>query len=256
MQGRAAGVQVIQSGTPGSDATLRIRGVGTINNNNPLLVIDGVPVSSGLNTLNMNDVETIQVLKDASATAIYGSRGANGVVIITTKRGKSDKSHLDVNFFYGLQNATNMVEMLNAEEFATLHNEIMANAGLPQNPAYVNPSSLGEGTDWLDELFNPAPILNFSLSYSGTCDKNNVYVSANYLKQDGIIVNTGYQKVSMQFNSDCKIFDMLKFGNSLTLNYDLKTSGNYSIRNAMLALPTQPVLQANGNYSGPIQQPI
>jgi len=256
LQGRAAGVQVISSGVPGSDATLRIRGVGTINNNDPLLVIDGVPVSSGLNTLNMNDVESMQVLKDASATAIYGSRGANGVVIVTTKRGKSDKSHLAFNYFFGMQNATHVVDMLNASEFAALHNDIMANAGLPQNPAYANPDELGEGTDWLGELFNPAPMQNFSLSYSGGNEKTNVYVSGNYLSQEGIVVNTGYKKLTLQFNSDTRVFDKLKFGNSLTLNNDIKTSGNYSIRNAMLALPTQPLFQPNGDYSGPVQQPM
>ena len=256
LQGRAAGVQVISSGTPGSDATLRIRGAGTINNNNPLLVIDGVPVSSGLNTLNMNDVESMQVLKDASATAIYGSRGANGVVIITTKRGKGDKSNLTFNYFFGMQNATHVIDMLNASEFAALHNDIMANAGLPQNPAYADPASLGEGTDWLGELFNPAPMQNFSLSYSGGSEKTNVYVSGNYLSQDGVVTNTGYKKLTLQFNSDTKVFNKLKFGNSLTLNNDIKTSGNYSIRNAMLALPTQPLYQPNGDYSGPIQQPM
>lgn len=256
LQGRAAGVQVISSGTPGSDAAIRIRGVGTINDNNPLLVIDGVPVSSGLNTLNMNDVESMQVLKDASATAIYGSRGANGVVIITTKRGKSDQSHLAFNYFFGMQNATNVVDMLNASEFAALHNDIMANAGLPQNPAYADPASIGEGTDWLGEMFNPAPMQNYSLSYSGGNDKTNVYVSGNYLTQDGVVTNTGYKKFTLQFNSDTKVFDKLKFGNSLTLNNDVKTSGNYSIRNAMLALPTQPLYQEDGNYSGPIQQPM
>ena len=256
LQGRAAGVQVISSGVPGSDATFRIRGVGTINNNDPLLVIDGVPVSSGLNTLNMNDVESMQVLKDASATAIYGSRGANGVVIVTTKRGKGDKSHLDFNYFFGMQKATNIVKMLNAGEFASLHNDIMANAGLAQNPAYSDPASLGAGTDWLGELFNPAPMQNFSLSYSGNSAKTNYYVSGNYLNQEGIILNTGYKKITLQFNSDTRVFDRLKFGNSLTFNNDTKTSGNYSIRNTMLALPTQPILREDGTYSGPVQLPI
>ncbi len=161
IQGRAAGVQVISSGAPGTDATFRIRGVGTINNNDPLLVIDGVPVANGLNQLNMNDVESIQVLKDASATAIYGSRGANGVLIVTTKRGKGDKSHLDFNYFYGLQRASSIVEMLNASQFAALHNDIMSNAGLALNPAYADPSSLGAGTDWLGELFDVAPISSY-----------------------------------------------------------------------------------------------
>ncbi len=256
LQGKAAGVQVISSGVPGTDATFRVRGVGTINNNNPLLVIDGVPVSTGLNQLNMNDVESIQVLKDASATAIYGSRGANGVLIVTTKRGKSTQSSLDFNYYFGLQQPSQMPEMLNASQFATLHNEMMENAGLATNPEYADPASLTESTDWLGELFNPAPMQNYSLSYSGSTDKTNYYVSGNYFTQDGIVSNTGYKRISVQFNTDTRIFDWLKFGNSLTLNHDLKTSGNYSIRNTMLALPTQPLFQEDGNYSGPVAQPI
>ena len=141
LQGRAAGVQVITSGTPGSDATFRIRGTGTINNSNPLIVIDGLPVSSGLNQLNMDDVESLQVLKDASATAIYGSRGANGVVIVTTKRGTAGQSQVNFNYSYGVQNATNMIDVLNASQFASLHNDILANAGVTENPAYANPES-------------------------------------------------------------------------------------------------------------------
>jgi TonB-linked SusC/RagA family outer membrane protein len=256
LQGRAAGVQVISSGAPGNDATFRIRGVGTINSNDPLLVIDGVPVSSGLNQLNMDDIESIQVLKDASASAIYGSRGANGVVIVTTKRGKGGQSHINFSYYYGLQQAAKMVNMLDASQFAALHNEIMANAGQVQNPAYADPSSFGKGTDWLGELFRTAPMQNYSLSYSGSNDKTNYYVSGNYFDQQGIVINTGYKKITFQLNTDTKVFDKLKFGNSLTLNHDIKTSGNYSIRNTMLALPTQPVRRSDGSYSGPIAQPI
>jgi TonB-linked SusC/RagA family outer membrane protein len=256
LQGRAAGVQVISSGTPGTNATFRIRGVGTINSTDPLVVIDGVPVSSGLNQLNMDDVETMQVLKDASATAIYGSQGANGVVIVTTKRGKGDRSHLDFNYYFGLQKAANVVKMLDASQFATLHNEIMQNAGLALNPAFADPSSLGKGTDWVGNLFGLAPMKNYSLSYSGNSEKSNYYVSGNYLDQDGIILNTGYKRFTVQFNTDTKVFENLKFGNSLTLNHDVKTSGNYNIRNTMLALPTQPILQADGTYTGPVAQPL
>lgn len=256
LQGKAAGVQVISSGVPGSDATFRIRGVGTINDNNPLLVIDGVPVSNGLNQLNMSDVESIQVLKDASATAIYGSRGANGVLIVTTKRGKSDASKLDFNYYFGLQQPSKMVEMMNASQFAAMHNEMMENAGLITNPAYADPASLGQGTDWLGELFSPAPMQNYSLSYSGNSEKTNFYVSGNYFKQDGIVSGTGYERISVQFNTDTKIFDGLRFGNSLTLNHDNKKSGNYNIRNTMLALPTQPIFREDGTYSGPIAQPV
>jgi TonB-linked outer membrane protein, SusC/RagA family len=256
MQGRAAGVQVISSGTPGSDATFRIRGTGTINDSNPLFVIDGLPVSSGLNQLNMDDIESLQILKDASATAIYGSRGANGVVIITTKKGKGDKSHINFNYSFGLQEATHMVKMLNASQFATLHNEMMTNAGLAKNPEYSSPESLGAGTDWLDALFGTAPMHNYSFSYSGNSDKSSYYVSGNYLKQDGIVTNTGYSRYTFQLNTESKVLPILKFGNNLTLNHDIKSSGNYSIKNTMLALPTQPIYRSNGNYSGPVAQPM
>ncbi|MBV5343789.1 TonB-dependent receptor plug domain-containing protein, partial [bacterium] len=223
---------------------------------NPLVVIDGFPISGGLNQLNMDDVETIQVLKDASATAIYGSRGANGVIIITTKHGTGAKSQLNFNYSYAVQNATNTIKMLNANQFATLHNEMLGNSGLAQNPAYADPASLGEGTDWLGAFFCPAAMQNYSLNYSGGSEKSNIYVSANYFNQDGIVINTGFKRFTFQLNTDSKITSFLKFGNSLTLNHDIKSSGNYSVRNAMLALPTQPIYHTDGTYSGPVAQPL
>ncbi len=256
LQGRAAGVQVISSGTPGSDAVFRIRGTGTINDANPLVVIDGFPIDGGLNQLNMDDVETIQVLKDASATAIYGSRGANGVIIITTKHGTGSKPQVSFNYSYGVQSATNMVKMLNASQFATLHNEMMNNAGLMQNPAFADPASLGVGSNWLGVLFQSAPMQNYSLNYSGGSDKSSVYVSGNYFSQDGIVIGTGYKKFTFQLNTENKITSFLKFGNSLTLNHDLKTSGSYSIQNTMLALPTQSIYNEDGTYSHPDGLPI
>jgi len=256
MQGRAAGVQVISSGTPGSDATFRIRGTGTINDNNPLIVIDGLPVSGGLNELNMDDVESLQVLKDASATAIYGSQGANGVVIVTTKRGKSGKGQVNFNYSYGVQNATHMVKMLNASQFATLENDILGNAGIATNPAFADPSSLGKGTDWLGAMFRTAAMQNYSMSYSGGSENTNVYVSGNYLDQDGIVINTGFKRYTLQINTDTKISSRLKFGNSLTLNHDIKPSGSYSIQSGMLALPTQAITDETGNYTGPGSIPM
>jgi len=263
LQGRAAGVQVISSGAPGTDATFRIRGVGTINDANPLVVIDGFPIDGGLNQLNMDDVESIQILKDASATAIYGSRGANGVVIITTKHGSStDKSQMNFNYSYGLQNSTNMIKMLTASQFAALHNDILGNAGIAQNPAYADPASLGVGTDWLGSFFRTAPMQNYSLNYSGGNEKTKVYVSGNYFNQEGIVINTGFKRFTFQLNTDSKVASFLKFGNNLTLNHDLKTNSDVStntvpnIRNAMMALPTQPIYRSNGNYSGPVAQPL
>lgn len=258
MQGRAAGVQVISSGTPGSDATFRIRGTGTINNSNPLVVIDGIPVSGGLNQLNMDDVESLQILKDASATAIYGSRGANGVVIVTTKRGTGakGKSTVNFNYSYALQQPTHVVEMLNASEFAQLQNEMLTNGGQVPNPAFWDPESLGVGTNWLDEIFRTAPMQNYSLSYAGNSEKTNYYISGNFLNQDGIVIGTGFKRFTLQVNADSKVNSWLKVGNSILLNHDLKPSGSYSIQNAMLALPTQPVTRPDGSYAGPVAQPI
>ncbi len=254
LQGRAAGVQVLSSGAPGSNVTFRIRGVGTINNSDPLLVIDGVPTDVPLNTLNQNDIANIEILKDASSAAIYGSRGANGVIIITTKRGSSARNNLEFQMFAGKQKASNIVHMLDASQFASLHNEMMANNGQPQNPAYADPTSLGKGTDWLNTLFHSAPIQNYSLSYSGGSPKTNYYVSGSILSQDGIVIHTGYKRYTIQFNTDTKLFDWLKFGNNLTLNTDVKTSGSYDIRNTMAALPVQPIYFDDGSYSGPVGQ--
>ena len=255
VQGRAAGVQVITSGVPGSDATFRVRGIGTINNSNPLFVIDGVPTQSGLNQLNPNDIESIQVLKDASASAIYGSRGANGVVIVTTKRGKGAKGQLNVDIFSAVQQPVNTFDLLNGSQFAALSNEMLQNNGQQPNPDFADPSSLGAGTDWQDELFRTAMMNSYSVSYAGSNERSNFYVSGNFLNQDGIVINTGYKRYTLQFNSDTDIFDRLRFGNNITLNHDVKTSGNYSIRNTMAALPTQPVFNADGTYAGPTGLP-
>ena len=255
LQGRAAGVQVITSGAPGSDAVFRIRGTGTINNANPLVVIDGFPIDGGLNQLNMDDVESIQVLKDASATAIYGSRGANGVIIVTTKHGIGAKSQINFSYSLGLQNATNRIKMLDASQFASMHNEMLANAGKMQNPNFADPASLGTGTDWLGAFFQSAPMQNYSVNYSDGTDKSSIYISGNYFSQDGIVIGTGYKKFTFQLNTDSKITSFLKFGNSLTLNYDFKNSGDYSVRNAMLALPTQSIIYDDNTYTGPLGDP-
>ena len=251
MQGRAPGVQVISKGEPGADAEFRIRGVGTINNSNPLLVIDGVPTMNGLNNLNPNDVESIQVLKDASAAAIYGSRGANGVIIVTTKRGKAGKGQLNIDVYRGVQQVIGGIDMLNAAQFAALHNEMMENNNQAKNPDFANPEALGSGTDWLGALFRPAPIQSYSVSYSGGNEDANFYVSGNVFDQEGIVIESGYRRYTLQLNSDFQLFERLKFGNNLTLNHDIKTQGENNIRNTMAALPTQPILNPDGSYAGP-----
>ena len=135
LQGKAAGVQVINSGAPGSNVTLKIRGLGTINNSDPLVVIDGFPTDLGLNALNAADIETVDILKDASATAIYGARGANGVVMVTTKKGKEGKGQFSVLSSFGVQEVTDVPKMLNASQYAALNNDMLSNAGMTTNPA-------------------------------------------------------------------------------------------------------------------------
>ena len=255
IEGKAAGVQIVSPGAPGSNVTIRVRGVGTVNNSDPLLVIDGVPTDVPLNTINPDDIATLDILKDASASAIYGSRGANGVVIITTKKGKAGQNHLSFNVFMGTQKATNMVKMLDASQFALLNNEMLKNNNQPTYSGYANSDTLGKGTDWLDRLFRTAPIQSYSLAYSGGSEKYNYYVSAGYLNQEGIVINTGYKRYSLQFNSNAKVFEWLKFGNTLTLSHDEKPSGSYDIRNTMAANPTLPVFNPDGTYAGPVGQP-
>ena len=255
LQGRASGVQIINSGAPGSNVSIRIRGISTINNSEPLLVIDGVPTDLSLNALNMDDVQTVDVLKDASATAIYGSRGANGVVIITTKKGKSGDGVVSFSANWGIQDATSMPDMLNASQFASYHNDMIANyngsESLMQRPDFADPTILGKGTDWMDELFRTSLIQNYSISYSGGTDKSNYYVSGGILDQEGIVTNTSYKRYTVQFNGESKVKPWLKFGNNITLSHDTKKQGSYSIRDAMAAQPTQSVYNEDGTYSGP-----
>ena len=256
LQGRATGLQVISSGAPGDNVSMKIRGIGSINNSDPLLVIDGVPTDVPLNMINMDDVETVDVLKDASATAIYGSRGAYGVIIITTKKGKSDAAHFNFKASYGIEKAIRTLDLLDATQFASLHNEMMTANGQPQNPLFEDPTSLGRGTNWTDELFQTAAIQNYSLNYSGGNDKTTYYVSAAYFNQEGIVRTTQYERYTVQFNMDTQMNNWLKMGNKLSLNHDIKKKGEYSIKNTMLALPTQAIKNDDGSWAGPVGLPM
>lgn len=251
LQGQAAGVQVVNAGAPGSNVSIRIRGLGSINSTEPLLVIDGVPTDMPLNALNQNDVETIDILKDASATAIYGSRGANGVVLITTKKGKSGDGIISVSANWGIQDATSVPKMLNASQFASLHNDMMANNNRTQRPDFEDPTSWGKGTDWTDALLRTAAMQNYSVSYSGGTDKSNYYVSGSVFDQNGIVINTSYRRYTLQFNNESKVRPWLKFGNNVTLSHDTKKNGDYSILNTLASLPTQSIYNEDGTYSGP-----
>lgn len=193
MQGKIAGLQVVDAGKPGNNVSIKIRGLGSINNCDPLVVIDGVPTDLGLNAINTADVERIDVLKDASATAIYGSRGANGVVMVTTKKGKEGKGRLAFATNMSFQNATKTPSLLNAAEYAALSNDMMANAGQQTNPDWADPAKLGKGTDWVDELLRTGYMQQYTLSYSGGSDKAHYYVSGGYLTQTGIVRSVDYR---------------------------------------------------------------
>lgn len=252
LEGRAAGLQVTGSGAPGSNVSLNIRGIGSINNSQPLIVIDGVPTDVPLNMINMDDVATVDVLKDASATAIYGSRGAYGVVIITTKKGENEKGHISLKGSFGFDQLQRTLPLLKAYQFASLHNEMMANAGQPQNPAFADPTALGDGTDWMSELWQFAPTQNYSLSYSGGTQKSNFYVSGAFYDQKGVIKTTAYRRITLQFNHDTQLLNWLKFGHKLSLNHDVKSGGEYNIQNTMRALPTQAIYNEDGSWAGPV----
>ena len=251
IQGKVAGLQVVDAGKPGDNVSLKIRGLGSINNCDPLVVIDGVPTDLGLNSLNMADVERLDVLKDASATAIYGSRGANGVVMITTKKGKAGKGSLAFVANLAIQNATHTPDLLNASQYATLSNDMMSNAGYNTNPAWSDPESLGKGTDWIDELLRTGYMQNYTVSYSGGNEKSHYYVSGGFLNQTGIVKSVGYRRFTFQANSDAQVLDWLKFSNNITVSADRKEQGSYDLGNTYKALPIYDVKDANGEWTGP-----
>ena len=251
IQGKISGVQIVDAGKPGDNVSIKIRGLGSINNCDPLVVIDGVPTDLGLSSLNMADVERLDVLKDASATAIYGSRGAHGVVMITTKRGTEGKGKLAVSANYSFQNATNVPSLLNAAQYAELSNDMMVNSGRNPNPEWANPSELGAGTDWMDELLRTGVMQNYTVSYSGGNEKSHYYVSGGFLDQSGIVKSVNYRRFTFQSNSDAQVLKWLKFSNNITFSADTKKSGSYNIGDALKALPIYPVKNEDGSWSGP-----
>lgn len=216
MQGKIAGVQVTQnSGEPGGGVSVRIRGLGSITGGNePLYIVDGVPFGS-LNAINPNDIERIDVLKDASSAAIYGSRGTNGVVIITTKRAKAGKVQVNVDAYAGTQSAYRTLDLLNGPQFARLANENLVNGGEDPNPAWSNPNAL-PSTDWQKELLRTSPIQSYNVSVSGGSEKARSLVSVGYFDQGGIVSQSYYKRYTARLNTDYDISSRIKVG--LTLN--------------------------------------
>ncbi|MFL5772258.1 MAG: SusC/RagA family TonB-linked outer membrane protein, partial [Flavisolibacter sp.] len=218
LQGRASGVTIAaSSGQPGAGSTLRVRGTTSINNSDPLYVVDGIPVDiGGIDYLNPNDIESVEVLKDAASAAIYGARAASGVILVTTKKGKAGTMNVSYNGYYGTQQPARKLSLLNATEYATLQNEASLNSGGPI--LYANPQSLGEGTDWQSLIFNNhAKIQDHQVSISGGSDRSTFYSSFDLFDQEGIIAPeiSEYKRFTFRLNSTHKINNWLTFGNNL-----------------------------------------
>ncbi|MCM1067793.1 MAG: TonB-dependent receptor [Muribaculaceae bacterium] len=228
LKGLASGVTVTSSsGQPGAAARVRIRGIGTINNSDPLYIVDGMPIEGGLDYLNPNDIASIEVLKDAASGAVYGARAANGVVLVTTKQGKEGPTKVSYDFSYGWQSAAKKRNVLNASEYAMMMNEGAVNAGIA--PSFADPASYGKGTDWQDEVFNDnAPMMNHQFAVSGGTQRVNYMMSLGYYTQDGIVGGnfdrSNYQRLTLRSNVGVTLFDASEkrsWLNKATVNVNL-----------------------------------
>lgn len=269
LQGRVSGVTIVQnSGAPGGTGGtgIRIRGISSLTGtNNPLIVVDGYPLpdqqaDNVLNSFGVNDIENIDVLKDAAAAAIYGVRASNGVIIITTKRGRPGKSGLTVDYYRGLQKAWNLPTMLDAREYAIMNTEAQIASGLPPIPKLVDFNAIatqyGKGTDWLNEVFRQAAIQSINLTASGGSDKSQFLLSAGYFRQDGIIYKTDFERFTLRFNGDVKVNNNIRIGNTLSINKiiehgaDTYSPFNSIVLLALTAPPTVSPRNPDGSYAG------
>lgn len=255
LQGRAAGVTVINNGAPGTDPTVRIRGLGTINNNNPLYVIDGV-IASGIGDLNPLDIESIEILKDASTAAVYGAKGSNGVVIVTTKDGRRDGGNqVSFNSYVGTQWTDQRFDVLNTDQYITYATEAFGAPERITDPQYSD--LLENNTNWQDEVFQSGFIQNYNLSLSGGGQNSNYRISGGYLSQDGVLKTTGLKRYNLRANST---FDVgrLTIGENLsvaysTINPESENGGRSILEHTIKMAPYFPVYNPNnpGGYQGP-----
>ena len=265
LQGQVPGVMVTQvSGAPGDDIAVRIRGAGTLGNNNPLYIVDGVPTITNINMFSVADIESIDILKDGAA-AIYGARAANGVVLITTKRGKGGKPKFSFDAYTGVQNAVNLPKLLNAKNYLTIRNEAITNANAQRDPIRqiktYDPSILNNlpDNDWLSMVFRVAPIQHYSFTGNGGNENANFYLSGEYQTQNGVFLGQGFDKYQVRFNGEVgdKKF---KIGNNISFSItnrklvgssgDGTGAGNElsGIRYALIAAPVFPLRNADGRY--------
>lgn len=285
LQGRAAGVTAVTtSGAPGSSSSIRVRGQATINANaEPLYVIDGVIVQGGgntgadfglgdalgngkvstispLSTINPADIVSMEILKDASATAIYGAQGANGVVLITTKHGKSGEAKFSYDGMVAMSRQAVRLNMMNLREYAQYYNEMIEEGDIDEtNPYYATPSLLGKGTNWQDEIFRTAWQHQHQLSAQGGSDKVQYYVSGSYMDQQGTIIGSNFNRFSVRTNLDAQLKKWLKLGVNATYaitNDNLKLADSYQglIYYSLTTIPDIPVYDVNGNYSSTIRE--
>ncbi|WP_161964239.1 SusC/RagA family TonB-linked outer membrane protein [Chitinophaga flava] len=270
LQGKAPGVQVVQnSGAPGDETYIRIRGNGSLfGENRPLYVIDGVPMSNlpaaqygisgdgqritATNNINPNDIQSVEILKDAAAAAIYGSRGANGVILITTKRGAEGKSRFNFSMYTGVADVPKRLPLLNGDQFVDLFNESRTNAGLAPDPAIVK---TGRNTDWQNAIFRSAPVSNYNLSISGGSPKTSHYVSVGYLDQTGTITGVQhFKRFNGRVNFDFAATDKIKIGVNLTGVHSINNrmdnsfSGQSVLALALIENPNDPIYNSNGTY--------
>lgn len=261
LQGQVAGVQINQStGQPGKGMGFRIRGAASINGgSSPLFVVDGIPINMDLSSINPDEIETFSILKDAAATSLYGSRAANGVVLITTKRGKQGKTQVDVNASFGIQTLKGLKtpDVMNGEEFAQYKKEYYEDAaryegytgGVPEQ--YQNPSQYGTGTNWYDLLTRNAATQNYSISVTANKDKFNTAIVLGYFRQDGVMYNSNFERYSLRANNDYQVNDRLKLGLNIAPTLQIKnnqnTDGGWQILSAaFLADPTVNPYDENG----------
>jgi len=267
IQGRAPGVYITQnSGQPGGGMSVNIRGLSTINGNTqPLYVIDGVQVqgsevqfgaqssSNSLAGLNPSDIEDIQILQGPSATAIYGSRATNGVVMITTKRGKNGDAKLGYTFQYNVQTPPKRLEVMTLPQYAQMVKEFHQVAGGTTPGEFLDPSLLGPGTDWQKELFNNAPMQKHQLTFSGGNTNTTYYMSGEYMDQKGVALGSGFKRYGFRLNLENKPKDWLSIGINLAYNQtkeNLTTSQENIISNALQLTPQIPVKNLNGEWGG------
>jgi len=259
LQGQLAGVQINQTtGTPGQGMSIRIRGSASISaGSDPLYVVDGFPISADISIINPDEIETISVLKDAASTSLYGSRAANGVVLITTKKAKKGQSNIGVNAYFGIQQVPQKgrPDMMNATEFAQFKKESYEDLGQAVPSIFQNPSQYGKGYDWYDALLRTAPVQDYNITLSSSTDRHNVSLVAGYFNQDGVLLNSNFQRFSLRSNFEYKISDKIKTGFNLAPSYTINDNpssdglfyaGAGIINNAILTWPILPYKNADG----------